>query len=33
MSHLDLNTAEKNLLGANAENVATAAQLPPQSYN
>jgi len=27
MSHLDLNAAEKNLLGANAESVATAANL------
>jgi 4-hydroxy-L-threonine phosphate dehydrogenase PdxA len=28
MSHLDLNSAEKNLLGANAENIAVAANLP-----
>lgn len=30
MSHLDLNTAEKNLLGANAESVAAAASMSSQ---
>jgi hypothetical protein len=28
MNHLDLNSAETNLLGANAESVAAAANFP-----